>query len=102
MRLPRLSSELVDEREDVTMIASEQFAQVGGTFRVTLVALGFTHGTACLEGPGDLVVQLRPIGDDDKCPIARQSSENLLGEENHRKALPGTLCLPKYASSPVT
>jgi hypothetical protein len=102
MRLLRLSSKLVDEREYVTMIASEQFAQVDGAFRVTLVALRFAHRTACLESPGDLVVQFGPIGDDDSGPIPREFPENLLREEHHRKALPRTLCLPKYTSSPVT
>ena len=88
MRLSGLSSKLVDEREDVTMIASEQFVQVGGAFRVTPVALRFAHGTACLEGLGDLVVQFRPIGDNHECPISRQLPENLLAEEHHGNALP--------------
>src|SRR5258708_3224679 len=101
MPLARLGPKFVDEREDVTMIANQELAQVSCSFRVTLVAFRFAHRTTCLEGLRDLIIQLGPIGDDDEGPIALELSENLLGEKYHRKALPRTLCLPKYTSSPM-
>ncbi len=46
----------VDEREDVAVISSQQFPQMGTAGGVTCITLRFAHGSARLESLGELVV----------------------------------------------
>ena len=45
----------------------------------------------------DLVVQLLPVRDDQKGPVAGQLAQHLLGEEDHRVAFAAALGMPEDA-----
>ena len=90
------SPELLDEGEDVALVAAQQLLQVLAALRL--------HGLAQLrelparrEGSGDLVVEFGPVGDDEKRPVARLLAQNLSGEEQHGKALARALRMPEDA-----
>ena len=93
--------ELVDQREDVAVVAAQQLAQVRAARGVALVALGLAHRAGGLEGLGDLVVQLHAVGDDHEGPVARHLAQHLLREEDHREALAAALRVPEDAAAPV-
>ena len=49
------------------------------------------------EGPGDLVVQFDPVGDDHKSPVAGLGAQHLLRKIEHREALARALGMPEDA-----
>jgi len=87
--------ELVDQGEDVAVVAPEKLAQVRAAGGVALVALAAGDGARGLEGPGDLVVEFDPVGDHHEGPVAGHLAQDLLGEEDHGEALAGPLGLPE-------
>jgi hypothetical protein len=93
--------ELVHQREDVAVVAAQQFAQVRAAGGVAFVARSLAHGAGGLEGPGDLLVQFDAVGDHHKGPVAGQLPQHLLREEDHRKALAAALRLPEHAAAPM-
>ena len=68
---------------------------------MALIAFGFAHCAGRLEGLGDLVVQLHPVGHDHERPVPRHLAQHLLREEHHRKALATALRLPEHAAAPA-
>ena len=91
--------ELVDQREDVAVVARQQLAQFRAGLGVADVRIA--HRAAGGEGLGDLLVQLHPVGDDHEGPVARHLAQDLLREEHHRKALARALRLPEDTAAPV-
>ena len=91
----------MDEGEDIPVIAAQQLPQVRAAGGVALVPLARGDGAASLEGLGDLVVQLRPVGHHDEGPVTRDLAQDLLGEEDHGQGLAAPLRLPEDAAAPV-
>src|SRR6266478_1166670 len=81
------------------MVAAQQLLQVGAAGCMAHVRV--THRATGGEGPGNLIVEFNPVGDDDKRPISRHLSQDLLGEENHRETLAAALRLPEHAAATV-
>ena len=94
--------ELVDQREDVPVIAAQQVTQLRSAPRVADPALVLAHRAHGFEGLRDLVIQLDPVGHDDERPVALNVPQDLLCQENHGQALARTLGVPKDAAAPVT
>ena len=86
---------LLDQREDIPVIAPQQVTQLRAAPRVADPALGFAHRAHHFEGLRDLVIQLDPVGHDDERPVALDMPQDLLREEDHRQALPRSLGVPK-------
>src|SRR5665213_2639543 len=51
------------------------------------------------ECPGNLLVQLLPVGDDDERPVATKTPQHLFGKHHHRKTLATALRMPEDAKS---
>ena len=62
---------------------------------VTLIALRLTHCARSLEGRRNLLIQFHPICHHHEGPVAGYFAQDLLGKEDHGKALPAALRLPK-------
>ena len=92
----------MDEREDVTMIAAQQFAQMCAARGMTFIPFHFTHRTRRLERLGNLIIQFDTVCDNHKRPVAFHLAQNFLSEEYHCEAFPASLCLPKNATPPIT
>ena len=92
--LPRIVPELLDQREDVALVAAQQLFQVFATGGAHVLA-GRRAGR--LESLGDLIVQLLAVGDDDEGGTAQHLAQHLLGEEHHRQALARALRMPEHA-----
>ncbi len=92
----------MDKRENVAVIAAQQFSQMRAAGRMALVTLGLAHRARGLEGLGDLVVQFNAVGHDHEGPVAGKFAQHLLGEEHHRETLAAALRLPEHAAAPVT
>jgi hypothetical protein len=94
--LPRLVPELLDQREDVALIAAQQLLQVLAAGGAHVLARG---GAGGLEGLADLVVQLLAVGHDHEGATAQHLAQHLLREEHHRQALARTLRVPENAQA---
>ena len=94
--LPRLVPELLDQREDVALVAAQQLFQVFATGGAHVLAGRRAGG---LEGLGDLVVQLLAVGDDHEGGTAQHLAQHLLREEHHRQALARALRVPEHAQA---
>jgi hypothetical protein len=68
---------------------------------VALLAFALTHRARRLEGLGDLVVQFHAVGHDHERPVAVLPAQDLLREEDHRKALAAPLRLPEHTAAAV-
>lgn len=95
MQRPRLCAELVDQREHIAVILTQQFPQVARARRLAKLRRRATGG----KGPVNLRVQLRPVRDHHKGPVPLEFSEHLLREEHHRVTLPTSLGLPENSNS---
>ena len=91
---------LVNQREDVAMIAAQKLTQLRARLRVA-DRLRVAHRAAGGERLGNLFVQLHAVGHDHERPVARHLAQNLLREEDHREALARSLRLPEDAAAPV-
>ncbi|OPZ71278.1 MAG: hypothetical protein BWY82_01775 [Verrucomicrobia bacterium ADurb.Bin474] len=89
---------LMDQCKHVAVIAPQQILQVRTAGSVAVVSLLLTHGTHRLEGLGDLLIQLRPVSDDHKCPVTGELPQDLLGEKHHGETLAAALGLPKHTA----
>src|SRR2546425_10841280 len=87
----------MDEREDVAMVAAQQFPQVRAAGSMAHVRIA--HRAARGERLGDLVVQFHAVRDDHERPVAFHLAQNLLREEHHRQALAAPLRLPEHAAA---
>jgi hypothetical protein len=91
--------ELVNQREDISIVARQHLAQLRAGLGVTDV--GIAHRAASGECLGDLLIEFHTISDDHEGPIARNFAQDLLRKENHRKAFARALRLPKDTAAPV-
>ncbi len=88
----------MDQREDVALLARQQLAQMDAALRLTILD-ELRERPDRGEGPGDLLVQLLPVGDDDEGPVAAEPPQHLLGEHHHREALAAALRVPEDAEA---
>ncbi len=98
MQGPRLRAELVDQREDVTVIRPQQLPQMAGA---RCLAMPARHRPAIREGLVNLPVQFRPVRDHHEGPVPLHLPEHLLREEDHRVTLPRPLRVPENPDAPV-
>jgi hypothetical protein len=94
--------ELVDEREDIAMIAAQQLPKMRAARGVALVALGFAHCAGGFERFGNLGIQLPAVGHDHEGPVARHLAQHLLREEHHRETFAAALRLPEHAAAAMS
>ncbi|EAQ32572.1 hypothetical protein OS145_08878 [Idiomarina baltica OS145] len=90
--LTLLSSELLDQREDVAVILAEELLEVSTALGVGLYLVDCPGGS---KGLVDLLVQLVAVGDDHKRPVAGDGAVDLLSEEHHGEGLARTLGMPE-------
>ena len=73
--------EFLDEGEDVAMIFAQKLSEVLDVFRMDFLQM--PDATDTREILVELVVQLFAVCHEDKCPVAGNLSQHLLGEEDH-------------------
>lgn len=88
-------AELVDQREDVTMVLAKQFAKVLGGLSMDVLARGQDAGVG--EVLVELVVELLAVRDLDEGPVARQLAQDLLREPQVGERLAAPLRVPEHA-----
>ena len=90
---PLWRDELVDQREHIPVVLAQKFAQMSRRLGVDPLA-GGDH-PAIGEIPVQLIVELGPVGNHHKRPVARLLAQNLLCEPKHRQRLARSLRVPK-------
>jgi len=94
VNLAALSTELLNQGEDVAVVFAEKLSQVFAALSPNAL-FRFRYCAAAGKVLVDLIVEIIAVGDDYKRPIARQLAQNLLREENHREAFPASLRVPE-------
>ena len=92
-----LRAELLDQREDVAVVFLVQHPLQALTAVSPDPLFVFQHCSCVGEVAVDLAVQVVTVGDDHERPVAGNLPQHLLGEEDHRIALAGTLRVPEHA-----
>ncbi len=88
--------ELLDQRKDVGLVLSQQFAQMlpaDGAAGVAIIIDHFATG----EGLVELGIEILTVSQDHKGKIAAQLAAYLAGEHHHRIALARALGMPEHA-----
>ena len=96
--LSLLGPELLDQGEHVSVVLAEKSAEMGGAVGAD-VLLGEDSGPEeLLVG---LLVEVLAVGHDHERPVSGLLAEHLLGEEQHRERLAGSLGVPEHAELPA-
>ena len=86
---------LLDKRENIPMVFTQELPEMRHSFRVNL--LPNDNSAATRKVFVELLVQLHPVGHEHKTPVSGYLSQYLLRKENHRHAFPGALRMPEHA-----
>ena len=92
--------EFLDQREDVSLIASQQFFQMVAAPRLNFLALLGQFVPQAENVPAIWSSSSCAISDDQECPVAWLLAQNLAGEEQHRQALARALRVPENSEPP--
>ena len=96
--LARRRVELLNQREQVAVVLTEQLPQVRAAAGPHGL-LRFLHGAGAREGGVDLLVELVAVGDDQETPVARHLAQHLAREEHHAQTLARALGVPEHAEA---
>ena len=94
-----LCAEFMDEGENESVILGEEAAQV---FRILRSAMALRNYPGAGKSLVDLLIQFLPVGNDNKCPVARHLPQDLLGKENHGDGFTASLRMPEHSETAFT